>query len=75
MGKYCFIQCDGPDCSKKIEHIDPDLVQQLVRLCGWEKRGGQWNCPDCTARRPAKTPSRRRRGKPASSEEGQNAVR
>ncbi len=75
MGKYCFIQCDAQDCTKKIEHIDPEQVQQLVKLCGWEKIGDQWNCPDCKARRPSKTLPGKRRGRSAPRKEGQSAVR
>jgi rubredoxin len=61
MGKFCFIHCDGPDCSKKIEHIDPEQAKQLARLCGWEKIAEQWMCPACVARFEEKTPPRRRR--------------
>lgn len=60
MGKYCFIQCDRPDCTKKIEHIDPETLKQLVLLCGWEKSGDQWICPACAERLLGKTPAGKR---------------
>jgi hypothetical protein len=60
MGRYCFITCDGPDCTKKIEHITPEQVKQLARMCDWEKNGDQWICPDCAARLSEKTPPGRR---------------
>lgn len=75
MGKYCFIQCDGPDCTKKIEHIDPEQVKQLVRLCGWDHDGDQWMCPNCTARRPGKMPAGKRKVRPLSRKERPSAAR
>ncbi len=74
MGKYCFIQCDGPHCSKKIEHVDPEQAQQLVRLCGWVRFGEQWNCPDCTAKRPAKMSPGKRSRRSAAREKGENTA-
>jgi hypothetical protein len=75
MGRYCFITCDGPDCSKKIEHVDLEQVKQLARLCGWERRGEQWICPDCAARLFGDTPSGRPKGRSASKKEGHTATR
>lgn len=46
-GKYCYVQCDRRNCNKKMEHIDPNLLKELAKLCGWKKLGDQWNCPDC----------------------------
>jgi hypothetical protein len=63
MGKYCFIKCDGPDCTKKIEHIDPEQVKQLVMLCGWKRDGDQWICPACAAILHKRTAPGRRRGR------------
>ena len=61
--------------TKKIEHVDPELVKQLVRMCGWERMGDQWFCPDCAARLPAKTPPGRGRGRSAPRRERPGAVR
>jgi hypothetical protein len=63
MGKYCFIQCDGPACTKKIEHIDPEQVKQLVMLCGWEREGDQWMCPACVEAHYGSIPPRKGRSK------------
>ena len=64
MGKYCFVDCDGPDCSKKIEHIDPEMLKQLVRMCKWDRRGDRWLCPDCAEKLPVKAPPGKRQRKP-----------
>jgi hypothetical protein len=68
MGKYCFVECDRPSCSKKIEHVDPKALQQLVRLCGWERIEDQWICVDCAAKlhERASPSARRRRSLPGS---------
>jgi hypothetical protein len=55
MGKYCFVECDRPSCSKKIEHVDPKTLKQLVKLCGWERIDDQWICADCAAKSHGKT--------------------
>jgi len=47
MGKFCYIQCDMQNCSKKIEKNDENTLQEFARLCGWKSRGNQWTCPDC----------------------------
>ena len=47
MGKFCYIQCDLQNCSKKIEKNDQDTLQEFAKLCGWKSRGSQWICPDC----------------------------
>ncbi len=44
---YCFVQCDGPRCNKKIENVDKKALLRLVKLCGWEERGELWLCEDC----------------------------
>jgi len=63
MGRYCFIKCDGPDCTRKIEHIDPDQVMQLAAMCNWERRGDQWVCPDCAVRLSKKMPPGKGQGR------------
>lgn len=70
MGKYCFITCDGPHCSKKIEHLDTDQVKQLARLCGWERHGEQWICPACAEKLEEDTLPGRRKGRSRSRKEG-----
>ena len=76
MGRYCFITCDGPDCSKKIEHVDSEQVKQLARLCGWERTRDQWICADCAARLFGETtPPGRRRGRSVPRKEGHSATR
>jgi len=56
MGKYCFIACDGPNCNKKIEHVDQKILKQLVRLCGWYPSDDEWFCSDCAAKLHIKAP-------------------
>ncbi len=71
-GKYCFIECDGPSCSRKIEHIDPEQLKELVKLCGWKRRGDQWVCPACAAKFYVKAPvgSRKTRTPPQRAKTG-----
>jgi len=64
MGKYCFVECDRPSCSKKIEHVDSKTLKQLVRLCGWERIDDQWICVDCAAKLHGKTSSSARKRRP-----------
>ena len=47
MGKFCYIQCDMQNCSKKIEKNDEDTLQEFAKLCGWKIKGKQWICPSC----------------------------
>jgi hypothetical protein len=63
-GKYCYVQCDRRNCTRKMEHVDVKLLQELAGLCGWENSGTQWTCPDCarqTATKPERKASRQRR--------------
>lgn len=46
-GNYCFVQCDGFDCTKKIEHVDKKALARLAAICGWAREGNRWFCPDC----------------------------
>ena len=62
-GRYCFIKCDSPYCTKKIEHVDPEQAKQLAGMCDWKKRGNQWICPDCAARLSEKAPPRKKKGR------------
>jgi hypothetical protein len=66
MGKYCFVECDRQGCTKKIEHVDPKALKQLVKLCGWERIGDQWICADCAEKSHRKPPpsARQRRALP-----------
>ncbi len=52
MGQFCYIECDEHNCSKKIEHIDENILKQLARICEWENKGPQWLCPDCAGKEP-----------------------
>ena len=47
---YCFVRCDGPRCTKRIEQSDEKALIRLVKLCGWEQRGNLWFCEDCAKR-------------------------
>ena len=47
MGKFCYVECDLPNCNKKMEHIDEKALKELARLCGWLYRTNQWICPQC----------------------------
>lgn len=50
MGKFCYVECDLPNCNKKMEHIDEKVLKELAKLCGWMNRGNQWICPVCAER-------------------------
>jgi hypothetical protein len=50
MGKFCYVECDLPNCNKKMEHIDEKVLKELAKLCGWMNRGNQWMCPECAER-------------------------
>ena len=60
MGKFCYVECDLPNCNKKMEHIDEKVLKELAKLCGWMNRGNQWLCPECSERtkKPRKKPAR-----------------
>ena len=63
MGTFCYVECDTGNCRKKMEHVDERLLLQLAGLCGWEKRGNQWMCPNCVESsdlKPRGTPKSRR---------------
>ena len=69
MGKFCYVECDTQNCTKKMEHIDEKLLRQLAGLCGWERRGNQWICPNCaehSSRRPAGASGSRRKTRSSS---------
>lgn len=46
-GNFCYIQCDRINCNRKMEHVNTKLLKELARLCGWDRRGRRWTCPDC----------------------------
>ena len=50
LGNFCFIECDELNCSKKIEHVDINLLKEISALCGWKERGRRWRCPECNAK-------------------------
>jgi hypothetical protein len=55
--RFCYIECDHWNCTKKMEHIDEKLLGQLARLCGWERKDNRWICPSC-AETPIEGPAR-----------------
>jgi len=65
MGKFCYVECDLPNCNKKMEHIDEKVLKELAKLCGWMNRGNQWMCPECAERakqkrkKPTKSPRKK----------------
>ncbi len=61
MGKFCYVECDLPNCNRKMEHIDEKVLKELAKLCGWMNRGNQWICPECTAK------TKKKRKKPTKS--------
>jgi len=66
MGKFCYVECDDQNCTKKMENNDEELLKQLAKLCGWENNGTRWACPDCVEKQRAaksKTVTRRPRKK------------
>jgi hypothetical protein len=75
MGKYCFIKCDGPHCSKKIEHLDPEQVKQLARLCDWQSYGDRWICPACAKKLDEEMLPRKRKGRALPRKEGTSAAK
>ena len=66
MGKFCYVECDLPNCNKKMEHIDEKVLNELAKLCGWMNRGNQWMCPECAERtktqkkKPTKSPRKKK---------------
>ena len=60
MGKFCYVECDLPNCNKKMEHIDEKVLKELAKLCGWLNRGNQWTCPGCAekAKKKRKKPTK-----------------
>ncbi len=48
MGKFCFIQCDGQGCSKKMENNDEKMLKDIAKTCGWTDKGDSWLCPSCS---------------------------
>lgn len=56
MGKFCYVECDEPNCSKKIEksRSDETMVKELAYLCGWKNKGEQWICPTCSEKEKSK---------------------
>lgn len=50
MGKFCFVQCDGQNCNKKMENNDEKILRDLAKACGWYNKGDQWLCPACKER-------------------------
>ncbi len=66
MGKFCYVECDDQNCTKKMENNDEDLLKQLAKLCGWEINGTRWACPDCVEKQrvaKSRTATRRPRKK------------
>ena len=61
MGKFCYVECDLPNCNKKMEHIDEKVLKELAKLGGWMNRGNQWVCPACAER------TKKKRKKPTKS--------
>jgi len=62
MGKFCYVECDDQNCTKKMENNDEELLKQLAKLCDWENMGTKWICPDCSEKRKttkSRTASRR----------------
>ena len=62
MGKFCYVECDDQNCTKKMENNDEELLKQLAKLCDWENIGAKWICPDCAEKKKAaKSRARSRR--------------
>ncbi len=47
MYAFCYVECDGQNCNKKIEKNGEDALKQLAKICGWEHRDDRWLCPEC----------------------------
>ena len=47
MTQFCYIECDVPDCRKKVHHYGEQILTQMAKLLGWEHRGEKWLCPHC----------------------------
>jgi hypothetical protein len=61
VGNYCYVQCDGRNCNKKMEHVDLKLLKDLAHLCGWENSGDRWTCPGCSEQAVQRKPSKKKR--------------
>jgi hypothetical protein len=44
---YCFLECDRSGCNRKMEHREEKALKRLASLCGWDKKGDEWICPNC----------------------------
>ena len=69
ISNFCYIECDMPNCNRKMEHVDEAILKQLAGLCNWEFAEGQWHCPDClnkeeAKQKGAKKPKRSRKQSP-----------
>lgn len=45
--RYCFVECDRTGCNRKMEHSDPTALKRLASVCGWDRKGDEWLCPNC----------------------------
>lgn len=44
---YCYITCDRPNCTKRMDSGRCETLATVAKLCGWKKRGEHWICPEC----------------------------
>ncbi len=49
-GRFCYLECDETTCGRKIYQYHIEVVQEIARLSGWNKRGASWKCPACSER-------------------------
>lgn len=50
-GLFCYVECDHPGCSRKIEHNDEKMLLKLADWSGWKRTGNQWLCKSCSKER------------------------
>jgi len=49
-GRFCYLECDEPACSRKIYQYHERVVQEVALLSGWKNHGASWICPACAAK-------------------------
>lgn len=42
-----FLDCENQKCTKKIKHVDQQMLLALAERSGWEKTMCRWLCPSC----------------------------
>ena len=49
--QFCYLECDHPECNRKIEHSDERMLLRLADWSGWKRIENQWLCKSCSKKR------------------------